>query len=132
MKFKVMKGSHAAKDTTVYREGEVLECDDDLCAMFKNKFERVDDDTKVTEKTEEDKVVPGKKDKQQEAKEGEGPKDATSEFEGAADAGLKVMSENGWYQVYEEDDPDDPISDKKLRKKETQSLIKSFIESDEK
>lgn len=41
MKFRVKFGAHV-EDGVHYREGEVLECDRDLCTVFANKFECVD------------------------------------------------------------------------------------------
>lgn len=47
MKFRVIAGRHV-QDGRIFGKDEILESEHDLVSQFRNKFERVDDDTPVT------------------------------------------------------------------------------------
>lgn len=48
MKFRIKEGSHASGGAAnvLYKQGDVIESDEDLCKIFVNKFERVDETPK--------------------------------------------------------------------------------------
>ena len=110
--FKVLSGSHVEGKRT-YEAGETVESPNELDKIFVNKFARVSDDDSLPEDDED------------EAAEGDSlGDDVTADFPEAEDAGVLVFKgeDGGWYVAWE-DDPDEALNEKKLKKKEVSDFI---------
>ncbi len=148
MLFRLKGGNHVEDDVT-YKSGDIIDSPRDLVAMFRGKFERAFDkelEAKSTKGTK-DKTVPskpaippvseadGKADKTKpEAspiiKEGEYGRDVTAEFPTAEELDVMVFEKSKWYTVVDNED-NKVLNEKKLRAKEVQPFLDSYLEDDE-
>lgn len=115
MRFKLIAGSHLLPSGETKNQGETFEADLPLDEMFgSNKFQRLSD-------------APVKKSskKKSTAKD----TDATGEFDyDPEEYGLNVRKQGTKYYVYDEDDSENALNDKPLKKSEVMDFVNSQCE----
>ena len=116
--YKNIGGDHVFVDGSVVKNGDVCTCDEDLCAKFVNKFERVHADETTTPAPKKKPKVPQKPETET------GPVDVTDDFEGAAENDLKVIKENNGWSII---DDGEVVNEKPLRKKEVAGTIEEYL-----
>ncbi len=155
MLFRLKGGSHA-QDGKVYKKGDVIETDRNLCAMFRNKFERVYEQELKDTGTELKKpnipppvqsppagkgdgeaakltpeplpeVSPDADESEKDVKSEHGD-NVTAAFPAAEKIGLSVFEKSNWYVVVDNDDSS-VLNGKKLRKDAVAGFLKQYQEA---
>lgn len=129
-------GNHTEKDengkeiTYESKDETVIESDKDLCAMFVNKFDKVDIETVSSIKKKTAKKKTTKKPAKKEPEEVINPlgRDVTEQFPKAEEEDLKVFQTGDAFSVVETDEPDKPVHDKPLKKKDVIPFIDKYLE----
>lgn len=142
-KMKSGVGSHAEPGpdgrVVIHKAGDnaIIESDRDLVTMFPNKFERVDeinpakpeksDVQKAAEEGFKGVMPPADPPAEQEEEEPLG-RDVTHRFPLAEEEDFKVFAKGGAFFVVEADDPDVPLNDKPLKRKDVEQFVEQNLE----
>ncbi len=116
----------------VYTQGDVIESDHDLEAMFAGKFERVQvgDVKDADPDPEEDPTLPPPPPPSTEPVENPLGKDRTEKFPKAAEEDFMVFYKRGkGFSVVEADEPTVPLNEDPLKKDEVADFIDEYLKS---
>jgi hypothetical protein len=126
-KYKLIAGRLQTGGKT-YSKGDVVELSEDVFRKHgRGKLEKVEEGFAAPQQAAAKPARTATKDTaaaSQESVESSFGDDVTDEFEGAADAGLKVFGHNGWYHVVAADDPETPLNEKGMRRDVAESFVK--------
>jgi len=140
---------HVDEKGTVYKPGSIIESSLDLATLFRNKFEKIQDDIDIPVQKPDIPipVPPGKgeegfspspsepkpgteeEEEEEEGVESEYGKDVTSQYPTAKKIGMKVYEKSHWYQVIDTEDGE-VMNEKKLREKEVNALLEQYEEEE--
>lgn len=137
--FKVAANKHHHDDGVTYKKGEIVWDERDLAAKFVNKFDeqhnvnppaQAEEPVEANVQEEDEPVLPKKK-----AKAAIPPtdlgEDVTEAFAEAAKAGVKVFKVNGKYNVYEEDNLEEPVNKKPLSMETAVKKVSQYLDTEE-
>ncbi len=144
-KYRVIIGQHV-QDGRSYNAGDVIESDVNLSAVFRGKFELVQEPLltvaapaptpeKKQEKEPEPEPEPdadeqdaeGEEAKEEEESEPLEGKDVTASFKIAVDEDFQVIENEQGFWVYDADEPDTVLNKEALKKTQVRSFIRNHL-----
>lgn len=139
-RYKVIAGQHMHFDK-LYKKGDVVETDLDLLHLFKNKFQRVHEQSTIPVKLEidkdpdaDDKTVDGSTVAHTNPPGETTPKvnpgvNVTKNFESAVDEDFLVFREKGGkHFIFDPDAPETALNKKPLKRSEVEAFITKHLE----
>lgn len=127
MKWKNVGAAHTTETGRNVQRGEVFESDLPLDTLFVGKFERVYKEAEAEAEAEApkapDNTEQGALTEKKECVSSD-REDVTTEFPGAAEAGLVVVKDKKGWCVYDEGNA--PINEKPLRKKDVLEIVAEY------